>query len=191
MAFRGLPNTKENLCNVALEVWQSASELMEKRVQKNWEGICSIRNEIYQMVGLYSAFQGLLLTAITQSNLLHWNNRGYPLALSAFATVIAATGVVQKNKSISHLKNTPASENPVRKALICRVERLLVEGIRFPFQDVYEGECKFIRQQTKLEKLYSFLFNNETLVVATLITFGALCVASMLQILRHPDIPTQ
>jgi hypothetical protein len=115
MAFRGLPNTKENLCNVALEVWQSASELMEKRVQKNWEGICSIRNEIYQMVGLYSAFQGLLLTAITQSNLLHWNNRGYPLALSAFATVIAATGVVQKNKSISHLKNTPASENPVRK----------------------------------------------------------------------------
>jgi hypothetical protein len=125
-----------------------------------------------------------------QSNLLHWNNRGYPLALSAFATGITVTGVVQKNMIISALKKTIASENPARKALIHRVERLRLEGINFPFQAWYEGECQPIYAQTKLDMLYSFLFNYETLIVATLITFGALCVASMLQILRHPDIPT-
>jgi hypothetical protein len=115
MAFRGLPNTKENLCNVALEVWQSREEVIEKHVEKKEKEIRSIRNEIYQVVGFYSAFQGLLLTAVAQSSLLHWNNRGYPLALSAFATGIAATGVVQKNKIISDLKKTLASENPARK----------------------------------------------------------------------------
>ncbi|CAK9219411.1 unnamed protein product [Sphagnum troendelagicum] len=191
VAFRGLLNTEENLCNVALEYWQSSAELMEKRVEKKEKAIRSTRNEIYQVVGFYSAFQGLLLTAIAQSNLLHWNNRGYPLALSAFATGITVTGVVQKNMIISALKKTIASENPARKALIHRVDRLLLEGIRFLFQDVYEDECKKIYKQTKLNRLYSFLFNYETLVVSTLITFGALCVASMLQILRHPDIPAQ
>ncbi|CAK9251525.1 unnamed protein product [Sphagnum jensenii] len=115
MAFRGLPNTKENLCKVALEDWQSSAELMGKRVEKRQKEIRSTRNEIYQVVGFYSAFQGLLLTAVAQSSLLHWNNRGYPLALSAFATCIAATGVVQKNKIISGWKKTIASENPARK----------------------------------------------------------------------------
>jgi hypothetical protein len=187
IAFRESKDTKEILCRVALEDWQSSAELMEKRVEKKEKAIRSTRNEIYQVVGFYSAFQGLLLTAIAQSNLLHWNNRGYPLALSALATGISATGVVQKNMIISALKKTIASENPARKALIRRVKRLRIEGIRFPFQDVYEEEWKVIYPQTKLDKLYSFLFNYETLIVATLITFGALCVASMLQILRHPD----
>jgi hypothetical protein len=71
-----------------------------------------------------------------------------------------------------------------------RVERLMLDGINFPFQDVYIDECKERKLPTKLNMLFSFLFTNETLVVATLITFGALCVASMLQILRHPGIPT-
>jgi len=69
------------------------------------------------------------------------------------------------------------------------VDRLRTEGIKFRFQDEYEEECKEKKQQTKLNMLFSFLFTYETLVVATLITFGALCVACMLQILRHPDIP--
>ncbi len=115
MAFKGLPNTQENLCGVALEDWQRSAELMGKRVEKREKEIRSTRNEIYQVVGFYSAFQGLLLTAIAQSSLLHWNNRGYPLALSALATGITATGVVQKNKIISDWKKTLDSENPARK----------------------------------------------------------------------------
>jgi hypothetical protein len=101
MVFRGLPNTKENLCRVALEDCQSSAELTGKRVEKREKEIRSTRNEIYQVVGFYSAFQGLLLTAVAQSNLLHWNNGGYPLALSAFAAGTVAIGAVQKNKIIS------------------------------------------------------------------------------------------
>jgi len=186
-----LPETKENLCKVAMEDWLRTAESLGKRVKKDEKEIRSTRNEIYQVVGFYSAFQGLLLTAIAQSTLLHWNNRGYPLALSAFATGIAVTGVVQKNMNISAWKKTIASEKPSRKALLHRVDRLRTEGITFPFQEVYEEECKKIYEKTKLEKLYLFLVSYETLIVATLITFGALCVASMLQILRHPDIPTR
>ncbi|CAM6051875.1 unnamed protein product [Sphagnum compactum] len=164
MAFRGLRDTPQNLCLVALEDWQSSAELMGKRVEKREKEIRSTRNEIYQVVGFYSAFQGLLLTAIAQSSLLHWNNRGYPLALSAYATGIAATGVVQKNKIISDWKKTLATENPARKAFIHRVDRLRIEGINFPFQDVYEDECKKKEPPTKLN-MFSFLFTYETLIM--------------------------
>ncbi|CAM6056948.1 unnamed protein product [Sphagnum tenellum] len=88
---------------------------MGKRVEKREKEIRSIRNEIYQVVGFNSAFQGLLLTAVAQSNLLQWNNGGYPLALSASATGIAAIGAVQKNKIISTWKETNKQENPARK----------------------------------------------------------------------------
>jgi len=115
MAFRGLLNTKENLCRVALEDCQSSAELTGKRVEKREKEIRSTRNEIYQVVGFYSAFQGLLLTVVAQSNLLHWNNGGYPLALSVFAAGIAAIGAVQKNKIISTWKETNKQENPARK----------------------------------------------------------------------------
>jgi len=115
MVFRGLPDTKENLCRVALEDWDSAVGRLGEFMEKKAKETRSIRNEIYQVVGFYSAFQGLLLTAIAQSNLLHWNNRGYALALSAFATGIAATGVVQKNKIISDMKKTLAMCSPARE----------------------------------------------------------------------------
>jgi hypothetical protein len=77
------------------------------------------------------------------------------------------------------------------QALIHRVERLRLEGINFPFQAGYEDECQLKYEPTKPEKFYLFLVSYETLIVATLITFGVLCVASMLQILRHPDNHTQ
>jgi hypothetical protein len=69
------------------------------------------------------------------------------------------------------------------------VDRLTAEGINFPFQDEYQDEIKVKKRPTNRDMLFSFLFSYETLIVATLLTFGALCVASMEQILRHPDIP--
>jgi len=126
IAFRGLPDTKANLCRVALEEWQASKELNRKRVAKTEKEIRSTRNEIYQVVGFYSAFQGLLLTAVAQSNLLHWNNRGYPLALSAFATGVAAIGVVLKNKLITDLKKTLDVQNREREVPVLCLS--LVQG---------------------------------------------------------------
>jgi hypothetical protein len=126
MAFRGMPDTKANLNAVALEDWLSSEKTLRELREMRGKVIRSIRNEIYQVVGFYSAFQGLLLTAIAQSILLHWNNRGYPLALSAFATGIAAIGVALKNKVITDLKETLAHEEPARKVpFLCR---FLVQG---------------------------------------------------------------
>jgi len=75
------------------------------------------------------------------------------------------------------------------QGLYDRVNELRTEGINFRFQDVYDDERQMKIPKTTLNMLFSWLLSYETLVVATLISFGALFVASMLQILRHPGIP--
>jgi len=77
------------------------------------------------------------------------------------------------------------------QAFIHRVEGLRTGGICFPFKDEYKDEPKLaIYPKTLFGTIHTFLFTYETLVVATLITYGALCVASMLQILHHPNYPS-
>jgi hypothetical protein len=56
------------------------------------------------VVGFFSAFQGLLITAAAQSNLLRCNNVGFILALSAFATAVAVFGIGQKIKAMEDLR---------------------------------------------------------------------------------------
>lgn len=115
LAIRGKEASHINMCQVALEEWQNTAKLFGKRVDKKNEEVRSITNEIYQVVGFYSAFQGLLITAVAQSNLLQCHNVGFPLALSAFATAATVIGMGQKNAAIRELKTTIKSETPTRK----------------------------------------------------------------------------
>ncbi|CAM6029714.1 unnamed protein product [Sphagnum balticum] len=70
----------------------------------------SVKNEIYQVVGFFSAFQGLLITAAAQSYLLPCNNAGFVLALSAFGTPVAVFGIVQKNTVITDVRRGTSSD---------------------------------------------------------------------------------
>ncbi len=128
LAIRGLEATQVNMCKVALEEWQNTAELFVKRVDKKNKEVRSIRNEIYQVVGFYSAFQGLIITAVAQSNLLQCHNVGFPLALSSFATAAAVIGMGQKNAAIRELKMTIKSETPTRKVGLSLSTQLLGLG---------------------------------------------------------------
>jgi hypothetical protein len=115
LGLRGEAVNHETLCKVALEEWQNNSVLFGNRVDKRKEESRNVRNEVYQLVGFFSAFQGLLLTAVAQSSLLHKNNRAFPLALSAFATVLTVIAVGQKNKQIREMRRNTKYEDPARK----------------------------------------------------------------------------
>jgi len=129
LGIRGEAVNHETLCKVALEEWQNNAVLFGNRVDKRKKESRNVRNEVYQVVGFFSAFQGLLLTAVAQSNLLHKNNRGFPLALSAFATVLTVLGVGQKNMQIRELKKTIKDEDPTRKVHFSLYQNNLLSGV--------------------------------------------------------------
>jgi len=101
---KGLEPTKPNLWKVAFDSYSESYKATQDRVYKMEENMRSLRNEIYQVIGFFSAFQGLLITAAAQSNLLRCNNVGFILALSAFATAVAVFGIWQKITATEDLR---------------------------------------------------------------------------------------
>ncbi len=58
LGIRGLKQTQINMCQVALEEWQSIGQYYTKRVNETQAEVRSVRNELYQLLLSYSAFQG-------------------------------------------------------------------------------------------------------------------------------------
>jgi hypothetical protein len=103
---KGVDATNSNLWKVAFEEFSEKHTKLQNLNYKWEEEMRSVKNEIYQVVGFFSAFQGLLITAAAQSNLLRCNNVGFILALSAFATAVAVFGIVQKFTAMKLLLST-------------------------------------------------------------------------------------
>jgi hypothetical protein len=102
---KGLESTNINLWKVAFKDFCESCTILQNRIYKTDEEMRSVKNEIYQVVGFFSAFQGLLITAAAQSNLLRCNNVGFILALSAFATAVAVFGIWQKITAMEEMRS--------------------------------------------------------------------------------------
>jgi hypothetical protein len=112
---QGLDPTKINLWKVAFEEYSKAFTVNETLLYKRDEEIRSVKNEIYQVVGFFSAFQGLLITAAAQSNFLRCNNVGFILALSAFATAAAVFGIWKKVGAMEELQYAKNANKHIMK----------------------------------------------------------------------------
>jgi hypothetical protein len=100
---------------LARGIWQSRGAECRERIASHGSQVHNLTNEIYQLLGFVSAFQGLLLTAVSQASQLKCHNVGIPLALSLFATFVTLAGVLQKKGLITKLELTLSKEKPLRR----------------------------------------------------------------------------
>jgi hypothetical protein len=104
----------------ALEEWSKKETLFTSRVERKKKKVANLKNEIYQLIGFFSVFQGVLLTAVSQSSLLHCNNWWSPILLSVVASVVTISGVVQKLMQIKAFQKTIHSEEqPLKVDFLC------------------------------------------------------------------------
>jgi hypothetical protein len=119
--FSSLPNSYKSVRNLLwiqhhpvyktpLAEWRRQVRLFASRVERKIKRSGALTNEIYNMIGFYSVFQGVLLTATSQSNYLHCRNVGLPIALSAFASLCTLVHICQKFQVISGLEKTISDE---------------------------------------------------------------------------------
>jgi uncharacterized membrane protein len=99
--------------------------LFASRVDKKRKQSSSLRNEIYQLIGFYLVFQGVLMTAVAQSNYLTCHNWWTAFCLSLLASVVTVGGVIQKFRSVISLEKTIASEGYSRMVLRLPMSTLL------------------------------------------------------------------
>jgi hypothetical protein len=98
---------------VVLEEWQNIGQYYTKRINEMQAKVRSVRNELYQLLLSYNAFQGLLITIVMQSSLLQCHNVGFPLALSTLAMAGITIGMAHKNMFIGYLKRRKLVEDLV------------------------------------------------------------------------------
>lgn len=110
----------------ALEEYQRKEKLFTSRVERKTKKVGSLKNEVYQMLGFFSVFQGVVLTAVAQSNLLHCNNKWSPIVLSVLASVLTIAAVTQKLSQVSSLQKTINSEERSLKVCSFRCMQILV-----------------------------------------------------------------
>lgn len=105
------------LYRTALAEWKERLTVIASRVERKTKRSEDRKNEIYNMIGFYSVFQGVLLTATSQSNYLHCANVGLPIVLSAFASLCTLVGLVRKFNVIGGLERTICAEEITYKVL--------------------------------------------------------------------------
>jgi hypothetical protein len=113
----------------ALEDWARKEALLTSRVERKSLRVEGLKNEVYQLIGFFSVFQGVVLTAVSQANLLHCNNKWSPILLSLLASVVTIAAITQKLYQISHLQETIHTEKQALEVCITSLATVFLKHV--------------------------------------------------------------
>ena len=101
----------------AFDDWERSLEVSLKRREYKEAQRDAIRNEIYQVIGFYIVFQGVIFTAVAQASSLRCHNWWTSFMLSLLTSLVTIGAVLQKLQAFSALEVTIAGEIVTAKVL--------------------------------------------------------------------------
>lgn len=99
--------------SVALEEWDRKERLLSGRVERREKRSADLINQIFNLVGFYSVFQGVVLTAVSQLKSDTKSQCGkvwFPIVLSVVAAVVTFIGVWLKFRNLKELEDSINTE---------------------------------------------------------------------------------
>jgi hypothetical protein len=131
----------ERLCEIAncqklsllLKDWEKQFKVARERIETKTTRTNSAKNDLYQWIGFFSVFQGVVLTAVAQSSTLGCQQSWAPASLSLIASVVTIVSVHFKLKSYRALEFNLASETYDSKILHEQIAELKTQGTSFKF----------------------------------------------------------
>lgn len=95
---------KKRMARAARTKWKEETELFQNRVLQRESEMRSVMNEVYNLVGLYSVFMGVVLTAVATSGRLECPHLWSPVGLSLFAYFMLVVVAFTKFRQIRKLQ---------------------------------------------------------------------------------------
>jgi hypothetical protein len=90
--------------NLLLKDWEKQFKVARERLETKTTRTNSAKNDLYQWIGFFSVFQGVVLTAVAQSSTLGCQQSWAPASLSLIASVVTIVSVHFKLKSYRALE---------------------------------------------------------------------------------------
>lgn len=167
----------------AFEDWEKTFETFQKRREYKEAQRDAIRNEIYQVIGFYIVFQGVLITAVAQASVLRCRNWWTTFILSLLTSLVTIGAVLQKLSEFWALETTIASVISSAKVLKTRINdvKLNIGPQNFDFKkNAKDGRNNELVRPGITVQLYRFA------VVSVLLCFSTLFLVSSWRILCRP-----
>eukprot|EP00250_Pteridium_aquilinum_P027063 c34121_g1_i1 orf=1-618(-) len=137
-----------NLHRATLEDWRKQYEASERNLGRKQANCSSVRSDLYQILGLFFVFQGVILTAIAQANYLRCHNWRLPFFLCLITSISAFAACLQKLKELVEFTEQFRLEKAHYISLHKSIERLKEEGMHF---DVQNGQPELAGPYTEKE----------------------------------------
>jgi hypothetical protein len=96
--------------SLLLKDWEKQFKVARERLETKTTRTNSAKNDLYQWIGFFSVFQGVVLTAVAQSSTLGCQQSWAPASLSLIASVVTIVSVHFKLKSYRALEVNLANE---------------------------------------------------------------------------------
>lgn len=168
-----------------LREWEKMFELARERIEKKSTRAFNAKSELYQLIGFYSVFQGVVLTAVAQSNTLYCLSSWGPASLSLLASAVTVVSVHYKLTNYSRLKVALKDERTNAVDLLDQILELKNKGDEFDFSWL-KGEYERRKSRKKSRKVEGLKPRYYWLVVLPLVLFSLIILACCFFVLCGP-----
>jgi hypothetical protein len=101
-----------------LAEWQRRYKIARNRVETKRTRSINVKNELYQLIGFYSVFQGVVLTAVAQASTVKCHTSWGPASLSAMASIATLFSVHNKFRDYNTLDSDMNEEQDDAKVRV-------------------------------------------------------------------------
>ncbi|KAG0567451.1 hypothetical protein M758_7G142700 [Ceratodon purpureus] len=123
---------------VALDEWERKERLFSGRVERREKSSADLINQIFNLVGFFSGFQGLVLTAVAQLSTSQCKAQcrkvWFPIVLTVAAAVVTVIGIGQKFSVLKELEKSIKTEKQAHTEATKRGDTVRREGRNFRFR---------------------------------------------------------
>uniref|UniRef100_A9U1U0 Predicted protein n=1 Tax=Physcomitrium patens TaxID=3218 RepID=A9U1U0_PHYPA len=150
--------SKNEELKTALDDWKEIKNGCETRLKEISSGQADLRNQEYSIIGFFSVFEGVVLTAVSQlttgTSQRKCGKIWCPIVLTVIAAGLAITALLEKFRRFPDLEYQEADQKFLRKVTAGRISQLRYKGNNFDFaKDATENPSE---QYLSSHILYSF-----------------------------------
>lgn len=98
------------ILRLQLKNWEEQAKSISRRIERKENRTYAVKNEVYQLLGFYLVFQGVVLTAVAQASVLTCEEWWSPFILSSMTSIVAIVGVYQKLQSLHDVEENLREE---------------------------------------------------------------------------------
>jgi hypothetical protein len=129
------------ILRLQLKNWEEQAKSISRRIERKENRTYAVKNEVYQLLGFYLVFQGVVLTAVAQASVLTCEEWWSPFILSSMTSIVAIVGVYQKLQSLHDVEDNLREERVSYQVLSRNIQLFKRKGRSFDFvADVRRGE---------------------------------------------------